>query len=287
MLIEQLYDSTYTVPRGKLRRLEASTTYRRSVEDFSGLWQFMRLASSMEPIGLDGLQEVALMNRRETKYVVREQDLLNALVPLTSRYWVLEIDGIRLHRYLSLYFDTPSFFLYHRHRAGGKHRYKVRAREYTDTRLAFLEIKHKISELRTEKSRVQTPQFLTDLSSEFDEFVQDHFPLPVEELEPKLLNAYRRITLVGKYNPERVTLDLGPRFYADSGNATLPGIAIAEVKYENNGRGSDFMRRMREMGLRPMGFSKYCVGVSMLYPHVKNHYFRPTMRAVGKIMQGD
>ena len=287
MLMEQLYDSGYMAPRERVRRPGPSLAHRRAVEDFTGLWQFMRIASSMEPIGLDGLQDVALMNRRETKYVLREQDLLNALVPLTARYRVLEIDGIRLHRYLSLYFDTPSFFLYHRHRAGGKHRYKVRAREYTDTHLAFLEIKHKISELRTEKSRVQTPQFLTDLSSGFNKFVQDHFPLPVEELEPKLLNAYRRITLVGKYNPERVTLDLGPRFYADSGNSALPGIAIAEVKYESNGRGSDFMRRMREMGLRPMGFSKYCVGVSMLYPHVKNHYFRPTMRAVGKIMQGD
>lgn len=287
MLMEQLYDSGYMAPRERVRRPGPSLAHRRAVEDFTGLWQFMRLASSMESIGLDGLQDVALMNRRETKYVLRERDLLNALAPLISRYWVLELDGIHLHRYLSLYFDTPSFFLYHRHRAGGKHRYKVRAREYTDTHLAFLEIKHKISELRTEKSRVQTPQFLTDLSSGFNEFVQDHFPLPVEELEPKLLNAYRRITLVGKYNPERVTLDLGPRFYADSGNATLPGIAIAEVKYENNGRGSDFMRRMHEMGLRPMGFSKYCVGVSMLYPQVKNNYFRPTLRAVRKIMQGD
>lgn len=287
MLMEQLYDSGYMAPRERVRRPGPSLAYRRSVEDFTGLWQFMRLASSMESIGLDGLQDVALMNRVETKYVVREQDLLNALVPLTARYRVLEIDGIRLHRYLSLYFDTPSFFLYHRHRAGGKHRYKVRAREYTDTRLAFLEIKHKISELRTEKNRVQTPQFLTDLAPEFGEFVQDHFPLPVEELEPKLLNAYRRITLVGKYSPERVTLDLGPRFYADGGNVGLPGIAIAEVKYENNGRGSDFIRRMREMGIRPMGFSKYCVGVSMLYPQVKNNYFRPTMRAVRKIMQGD
>ena len=287
MLMEQLYDSGYMAPRERVRRPEPSLAYRRSVEDFTGLWQFMRIASSMEPIGLDGLQDVALMNRRETKYVLREQDLLNALVPLTARYRVLEIDGIRLHRYLSLYFDTPSFFLYHRHRAGGKHRYKVRAREYTDTRLAFLEIKHKISEIRTEKNRVQTPQFLTDLAPEFGDFVQDHFPLPVDELEPKLLNAYRRITLVGKYNPERVTLDLGPRFYADGGNETLPGIAIAEVKYESNGRGSDFMRRMREMGIRPMGFSKYCVGVSMLYPQVKNHYFRPTMRTVRKIMQGD
>ena len=208
MFIEQLYDSNYAARRENPSRPGPSPVYRRSVEDFTGLWQFMRIASSMEPIGLDGLQEVALMNRRETKYVLKEHDLLNALSTLTSRY------------------------------------------------------------------RVQAPQFLTDLSSEFDEFVQDHFPLSVDELEPKLLNAYRRITLVGKHNPERVTLDLGPRFYADGGNETLPGIVIAEVKYENNGRDSDFMRRMREMGIRPMGFRKYCIGISMLYPQVKNQPFQ-------------
>lgn len=287
MFIEKLYNSKYANPREESCRWESPPGFRKSVEEFTSLWRFLRFASSVEPIGLDGLQDVALMNRRETKYVLREGDLLDALAPLTSRYRVLEIDGIRIHRYLSLYFDTPSFFLYHRHRAGGKHRYKVRAREYSDTSLAFLEIKHKISEVRTEKNRIQTSQFLTDLSPEFDEFIRNHFPLSVDELEPKLLNAYRRITLVGRHNLERVTLDLGPRFHAGDGHATLPGIAIAEVKCEGNGRGSDFIRRMREMGIRPMGFSKYCVGVSMLYPQVKDHYFRPTMRAVRKIMQGD
>jgi len=108
----------------------------------------------------------------------------------------------------------------------------------------------------------------------------------VAELEPRLMNAYQRITLAGNHSPERVTLDLAPRFFAGDGRATLPGIAIAEVKCEGNGRSSDFIMRMREVGIRPMGFSKYCVGVSMLYPQVKNHYFRPTMRAVNKIMQG-
>lgn len=287
MLTEQLNNTKDTGLSGRVRRSGPQPGFRQAVEEPANMARFQRFASSVAPIGLDELQDVALMNRRETKYVLREGDLLCALAPLATRYRVLEIDGIRIHRYLSLYFDTPSFFLYHRHRAGGKHRYKVRAREYSDTRLAFLEIKHKISEIRTEKNRIQTPGFLTSLTAEFDAFVEEHYPLPVAELQPKLLNAYRRITLAGIHSPERVTLDLGPRFSAAGGRATLPGIAIAEVKCEGNGRGSDFILRMREMGIRPMGFSKYCVGVSLLYPHIKNHYFRPTLRAVHKIMQGD
>jgi hypothetical protein len=239
----------------------------------------------MEPIDLGRMTQVALLDRLETKYVMLKSDLLEALSTLADRYWVLDINGIRLHRYVSLYFDTPAFTLYYRHHAGRKNRYKIRSREYTDTQLAFLEIKHKINQYRTIKNRVQTPFMLTQLSGEMSGFLHTHYPLETDGLEPKLLNAYQRVTLISKHRPERLTLDLNPRFVTDAGTATLPGLAIAEVKYTSAHRRSDFMRRMREMSIRPMGFSKYCVGVSLLYPDVRSNNFKPTLRAVQKIMQ--
>lgn len=265
---------------------ELSAARRRMLWDYAGLWSFQRLVAGMESASLADLEDVALLNRLETKYVLCEDDLLAALAVLSTCYRVLDIAGNRLHRYVSLYFDTPSFLLFHRHHAGGKHRYKIRAREYTDTNLSFLEVKHKISQIRTIKNRVQTPEFLTRLSPEFNDFILGNFPLATDELEPKLLNAYQRITLVGKYSPERLTIDLDPWFFADTVGKTLPGIAIAEVKYPHANRNSPFMRQMRDMGIRPMGFSKYCIGVSLLYAQVKNNRFRPTLRAVRRLAQG-
>lgn len=262
-----------------------TAAHQRVCWNYTDEWGLLPLISPMEPLGLSDLRDVALLNRLETKYVLSEQDLSRALTALTSRYRVLEIAGVRLHRYLSLYFDTPSFLLYRRHHAGGKHRYKIRSREYTDTSLAFLEVKHKISQIRTIKNRVQTPGLLTCLSSEFEGFIREHFPLDTRGLEPKLLNAYHRITLISRTQPERLTIDLALRFYGDSGDESLPGIAIAEVKYLHANRNSDFMRRMREMGIRPMSFSKYCIGVSLVCPEVKNNRFRPTLRAVRKLMR--
>lgn len=272
--------------RSSFERPQLSAARRRMLREHGGQWRFQRLVSRMESASLDDLADVALLNRLETKYVLREDNLLSALAVLSSCYRVLDIAGNRLHRYVSLYFDTPSFLLYYRHHAGGKHRYKIRAREYTDTNLSFLEVKHKISQIRTIKNRIQTPEFLTQLLPEFEDFIHGNFPLPADELEPKLLNAYQRITLVGKYSPERLTIDLDPWFFADTAGETLPGIVIAEVKYPHANRNSPFMRRMREMGIRPMGFSKYCIGVSLLYAQVKNNRFRPTLRAVRRLAQG-
>ena len=263
-----------------------TAAHRRLLREYADEWRFLQLVSLMEPTNLGGLNEVALLNRLETKYVLREEDLLRALSTLTDCYRVLDIDGTRLHSYISLYFDTADFLLYKQHHAGGKHRYKIRTREYTDTRLAFLEVKHKISQIRTIKNRIQTPEFMIYLSSEFDGFIEENFPLSSYGLEPKLLNAYHRITLVDKHNPERVTIDLNPWFYTHFGERTLPRIAIAEVKYSSANRNSAFMRHMRELGIRPMSFSKYCVGVSLLYPQVKSNRFKPTLRSVAKIMGG-
>lgn len=263
-----------------------SAARRQWLWNYAGQEQFQRLVAAMEPASLDDLTSVALLNRLETKYVLREADLLSALAALTSCYRVLEIRGKRLHRYVSLYFDTPNFLLYHRHHAGGKHRYKIRAREYSDTKLSFLEIKHKVSQIRTVKHRLQTPEFLTQLSPDLGGFIHDNLPLTADDLEPKLMNTYQRITLVGKNNPERLTIDLNPWFFTECADESLPGIAIAEVKYPYANRNSDFMLRMRQMGIRPMGFSKYCIGVSLLYAQVKNNRFRPTLRAVRKLAQG-
>ena len=47
---------------------------------------------------------------------------------------------------------------------------------------------------------------------------------------------------------------------------------------------SAFVREMRALGVRPTGFSKYCIGVSMLYPEVKHNRFKPQLRRIDQLL---
>ena len=253
---------------------------------------FPALLRRFEPITLSEMSEVALQDRTDTKFVMREGQLYNALATLTQQYRVLDIRGVRLNQYRTLYLDTADFDLFRQHHTGRRDRYKVRTRSYVDSHLSFLEIKHKVRQNRTVKNRIATPNLLTWMTPEADAFLNDHLPFDPEALEPKLWNEYTRITLASKRDCERLTLDLRLRFsgyentFAAGRSFDLPGLAIAEVKQDGPNRHSAFLSRMRETGVRPIGFSKYCAGVAMIFDEVKHNNFKPKMRLVQKLVQG-
>ena len=66
---------------------------------------------SYRAIGLSEMGHVALLRRTDVKYLLSEEQLLCALAGLTGAYRVLEIEGRRLHRYRTIYFDTPNLAL--------------------------------------------------------------------------------------------------------------------------------------------------------------------------------
>jgi hypothetical protein len=248
---------------------------------------FPDLLRRFEPISLGQMDQVALLNRTDTKYVLTEPQLYCALLALNEHYWVLDINGLRLNHYQTLYFDTADFALYKCHHTGKQNRYKVRSREYVDTCQSFLEIKLKTNKNRTIKNRLQTFSFITHFTPETDDFMKVYCHFSPPSLEPKLWNDFFRITLVSKHRPERLTLDLNLKFRRDRRIAALPNIAIAEVKQDNFNHGSDFIQQMRTMNIRPAGFSKYCTGVSLLYQDIKHNNFKPELRLVYKLMQGN
>ena len=255
------------------------TIYERKME---------RSLLRFETTSLRQLDEVALLNRTDTKYVMSANTLLHALNALHDAYMVLSIDGQRNHRYRTLYFDSADFDLYRRHHAGMLNRYKVRAREYIDTERAFLEVKFKSNKQRTIKSRMATEEVVTDIARTPEahrtaDFLTDTYPAPAELLQPQLWNQFRRITLVSKRRRERLTLDFGIEFRWQQRRKRVPHVAIAEVKQEGFSHDSDFIRQMRRFGVRPRGFSKYCMGVSYLYPEIKHNNFKPTMRLLDKL----
>jgi hypothetical protein len=247
----------------------------------------LRRLDRFEPIRLAQMEGVALLDRTDTKYVMNTHQLEGALAALGEHYWVLDIDGLRLSSYQTLYFDTADFALYMRHHAGRQSRYKVRSRRYVATDKAFVEVKLKTSQNRTIKRRLETHGLAAWLTPELRSFVGAQVALGPALLQPRLANDFSRITLVSKYGRERVTVDLKLQFSNGPQTAALPRIVIAEVKQDGLNRHSPFMRQMRAAAVRPTGFSKYCIGVARLYPAVKHNNFKPTLRLVEELLRGN
>lgn len=89
--------------------------------------------------------------------------------------------------------------------------------------------------------------------------------------------SYRRLTLVGKGAPERVTVDFDLQFTAVDGTGaqTPPRVLIVEVKSpQGRGRADGYLRAT---GARPVQCSKYCVGLNLLRPGLPYNRFKPVL----------
>lgn len=254
---------------------------------FERPWPLLSLLKRYEPIGLAQMDEAALMSRTDTKYVISMPQLRILLASLADNYYMLEVEGVRLNHYRTLYFDTPTLELYADHHMGRPARYKVRSRAYLDSGASFLEVKRTTNKGRTLKERISTDTFLAQLTPEAMQFVREHVPRDARSLQAALWNEFMRITLVNKHHPERVTFDLDMRLWADVGVLSLGGVVIAEAKQESLDRDSPLMARMRALGVHPTRFSKYCIGTAMLHPQVKHNRFKPVLRLVYQVMRGD
>ncbi|HNT54272.1 MAG TPA: polyphosphate polymerase domain-containing protein [Anaerolineaceae bacterium] len=244
-------------------------------------------AAGFAPISLKQMDAVALLNRVDTKFVLPIGQLLQTLAVLQSDYWVLAVNGHRLNHYRTLYFDTPDFALYNLHVNDRADRYKVRSRQYLDSGDSFLEVKHKTRKDRTVKERIATGQPVTHLTRETEDWLRTVFPYDAHDLEPRLWNTFTRITLVSRQHCERVTLDLDLTFHTPAQLARLDGLAVAEVKLNLGHTGSLFLAQMRALHVQPRGFSKYCIGVSMLYDQVKKNALKPKLLWLDRMTTGE
>lgn len=259
--------------------------------DASWLWRpaterLSSLVAGFDLIDLKEMEAVALLNRTDTKFVMTTDQLLKVLAALQQDYRILSVGGQRLNHYRTLYFDTPRFDLYTKHVNGSTHRYKVRSREYTDSHRSFLEVKHKTGKQRTIKERIRTEQPVLKLGLDHEHWLQGVFPYDSRSLQPKLWNTFIRITLVSKRCCERVTLDTDLAFYADDHVVPLERLAVAEVKRDENREGSAFLALMHSQHIHPQGFSKYCLGISLLYDQVKKNAMKPRILKIEKMTQG-
>ena len=240
------------------------------------------ILSSFEPISLNQMDEVKLMNRTDTKFIFEYSLLEKVMEEIKAFYYVLDIDGIRLNAYRSLYFDTEGFKFYFEHHNGKKNRNKVRYREYIDSGLCFLEVKKKDNKGKTIKKRTKVVNIIDSLTEEGNSFVHQIIGTD-DALVPKHWNKFSRITLVNKHIKERLTIDLGVTFEAEERLSKLDNLIIAEVKQEKVNYTSAFMRVIKKHGVRPFRISKYCMATASLFPNLKNNNFKPKFLKINKL----
>ena len=107
------------------------------------LWSFSSRLNQFSPIPLEQLGKAALMDRLETKYIFRSDNIFNFLSGLESDYQILEIKGQRICSYRTVYYDTADFRFFQQHQNGSGQRWKIRQRTYLDSQANFLEVKYK------------------------------------------------------------------------------------------------------------------------------------------------
>lgn len=220
------------------------------------------------------MDSVKLMNRTDTKFVFPLTTLIKILPKLVKHYRVLEINGVRLNAYRSLYFDTEDFQFYHQHHNGKTNRNKVRYREYIDSGLSFLEVKSKNNKGKTIKKRIKVKEITESLDGTDLDFVNKVIGSEIL-LKPQHWNKFSRITFVHKKRKERLTIDVNFRFEGiNSTKNNLGDMVIAEVKQAKRNLSSNFIRIIKEERIHPFRISKYCMATATLFPQLKKNKFK-------------
>jgi hypothetical protein len=248
-------------------------------QDISGI------ISSFDGISLGEMDNIRLMNRTDTKYIMPVTMVPDLLLMLNADFSSLEIKENRILPYNSGYLDTCNFLFYNQHLTGRRERIKIRFRNYELTGETFLEIKRRTNKGRTSKCRIEINHSDEKSPREIaDEFIRQHTSVDPVLLEQVLGSRFRRITLAGKSMPERLTIDLCLSFSDSAMNSIkIPHIAVVELKREGFTSNSPAADILKKMSIHPCGFSKYCVGVSLLYNLPRKNIIKPKLLLLNKI----
>lgn len=246
-----------------------------------------KLLDTFEPISLEEMDVVKLMNRVDTKYIASRSQLADILRMAQKDYFAQQIDGKRITQYDTLYYDTPELSMYIRHHDRHLVRQKVRIRTYVDSDgLTFLEIKDKNNKGKTKKKRIAVSDqgVLLHPDEEVSAFMTKRCWYEWRELLPELRTAFSRITLVNKGKTERLTIDLNLVWSnVQTGiDKTYEDLVIIELKRDGNTY-SPMLRIMNELRIKPMKISKYCVGTALTNESVKRNRFKAKIRKIERI----
>ena len=237
---------------------------------------------NFDKITLAEMNSVSLMKRVDTKFILKESQLLEVLSKLYEDYKILEIDQERLMKYSTLYFDSENKKCFNDHHNGKLNRYKIRMRKYLVSDICFLEIKKKNNLGITNKIRRQIKDFETNLTTESKEFITES-NINNLLLEPSLYNNFSRMTLVNKNEPERITIDVDLSFSFRNDKKKFDKLVVVEIKQEGKRLNTTINRALKSMSILPTNFSKYCIGISNIIDNIKSNRFKVINLKINKL----
>ena len=240
------------------------------------------LTSRLRTVTLeDVLATAELQTRLDRKYVVPLELFATVLDQLGDQLSVLQIGALRVFRYESVYFDTPTLTAYHQHAHGRRRRVKIRTRAYLDSGECLLEFKSVGARGETIKERY--PYRLAsrhELDAAAHALALDRVGhrISTSTLEKVLTTAYHRTTLVDSTQSTRVTCDVNLRFDDRAGQqyGALAGLVVLESK--SRGSDSPIDGVLRRLGSRPLSLSKYCVGMAVVDPRLPANRWNRELR---------
>jgi hypothetical protein len=240
--------------------------------------------NSFMPVSLEEMDGIKLMDRFDSKYVFPVTMLPGLLDRLSSSYKILEIGNRRSFLYNTRYMDTSDMIFFTQHVTGKLARYKIRFRKYESTGLTFLEVKKKTNKNRTIKWRIERDFNSGVIDEPASAFIKKHIPFNSFILQYNLENKFTRVTLADLDSKERITIDTCMSYSTVEGGSTeLPYLAIVELKSNGYPSISSFIRAIRQMGIQPTTFSKYCIGNAMLRDIPKKNILKQKLLLLNKI----
>lgn len=271
--------------------------------------QIAAALDAMQPISLEEMSAVQLMNRIDTKFVTTKRQVAELLRRAQGLYYVQEVGGDRLSPYRTTYLDTPAHTQYMQHHNGRANRTKVRVRTYLSSGdLTFLEVKRKNNHGRTKKKRIRldcgakahdeldwrtTASGTVSIAGErttvrADELVAQRTGLPLGEMSPVVENHFERATLVNIGKTERLTIDFNVRFRhpLTGRRGDVGDVVVIELKRDGNVF-SPILSVLRDLHIQPTGFSKCCIGMAMTDETLKQNNFKQKLRLVARLNQDE
>jgi hypothetical protein len=227
------------------------------------------------------LAEAALQTRVDRKYLLTPDQFEDLARRIGRTFRVLDIGGRRVFGYESVYFDTGALDLFRAHRQGRRRRYKARVRTYLDSGACMFEVKLKGRRGETVKHRL--PYRLEDrarLNTEATEFLgrllSQEYGEALPDLEPAVTTSYSRVTLVDLEAGARLTCDVDLVCSRGTRRAQGSDMILVESKCHSDGSVAD--AALREMGVRSISISKYCVAVALLHRTMAANRWNKTLR---------
>lgn len=244
------------------------------------------LVAQMKPITLEEMKSVRLMKRTDTKFVTNVATLERLLLLTVESYSAQHNNGKCIAGYRTVYWDTPvTHEMFRQHHCAHFPRTKVRARTYLDSGHCFLEVKKKDNHGKTRKKRIEIPSIEAVVNDHYGEdFLTERTGYTFNDIIPTIENAFQRITLVNDAKTERLTIDFGIRFlnHETGETGTVDDLVIIELKRDGRVH-SPILALLRQLRIKPSGFSKYCIGSAITNNNLKINRFKKRMHRYEKI----